>query len=293
MRRLARHGRRHVWLIQLALVSLVIGAILLMIPRVLADRAAHSDAFAFWTNSTDFRGEVVSVPPSEIMLYLNYHDGYSCAYYSDRADLITPEINRVAQFMRAFGAKIAFFTDTVTPTKITVDFSVKDIVDNHMEETSPLFEDKCLFSDPQIPPPQASGDIHRDILYSTQGDFFVDEHSKAVPLAVQLGVKYVIVAGMKCNLWMPALFEQFRTAGLSPIYMYDLSDVAFYREAQKEKLDTHVEALKHFWTWIVGHGYRIVNHFFLLDRHPPRNPITYKFDGNQDAYYFKNYFRRM
>jgi hypothetical protein len=68
--------------------------------------------------------------------------------------------------------------------------------------------------------------------------------------------------------------------------------VAFFRAAQREKIDTHVQALKVFWAWIVKHGFKIVNHFFLIDREVNLRPVGagIKWDGNKDAYYFKDYF---
>ena len=294
MRRVRAAWRRRcaatpqLWLLQFSLASLALGGVLITIPRLKWTRARGS--FEFWTNSTGFRGELVSVDPKEILLYLNYGNAYACPYYSDRADLIAPEINRLAQFMRTFGAKVVFFTDAVEPTH--VNGGELEARDNHLDETSPLLDDRCLFEDFDKAPAQKSAAIHREILYSLAGDAFVDEHWKVVRLAAELGAKYVIVAGMRCNYWVPALFEQLREAGMSPVYVNDLSDVAFYREAQKARLDTHVDALRHFWTWLVNHGYLLVNHFYLLDRNRAENPVAYKFDGNTDAYYFRDYFEK-
>jgi hypothetical protein len=187
---------------------------------------------------------------------------------------------------------VIFHTRTVPSSQTSTSIAIPEISDNHINETSPLLEDKCLFGDFDRFPIPSNGSIHRSIRYSTNSDWFADTHDRALKIVIDLNIEYLIVAGMKCNLWLPAFFEQLKELGIEPIYLYDLSDVAFLRAAQKEKIDTHVEALKKFWSWIIERGFKIVNHFFLIDREPLLRPKggSIKWDGNKDAYYFKDYF---
>jgi hypothetical protein len=187
----------------------------------------------------------ITADPYRLALYLNYFNQYPCPYYSDRADLIGPEVNRVAQLMRSFGSKIIFHTKTVPPTATSTTIFIPDIADNHINETSPLLEDKCLFGDFERNPVFVNGSIHRALRYSTSADFFADTHDMAVKIASDLNIEYLVVAGMKCNLWLPAFFEQLKSVGIEPLYLYDLSDVAFFRATQREQM-THMSRLSRF-----------------------------------------------
>jgi hypothetical protein len=121
--------------------------------------------FAFYANGTDFKGVLINTDPSTIGIYLNYFDQYPCPYYSDRADLIGPEINRMAQLMRSFGSKIIFHTWTVPATRTFTTRAIPNATDNHINETSPLLVDKCLFDDFNEHPAPSNGSIHHAILY--------------------------------------------------------------------------------------------------------------------------------
>ncbi|OHT07509.1 hypothetical protein TRFO_24255 [Tritrichomonas foetus] len=249
-------------------------------------------SFTFDVNISSKQQEKITVDPKKLGLYLNYHDTYSCPYYTDRVDLIAPEINRLAQFCRSFGITLIFNSLVEPPSKFT---KIKNLIENpplHLDETSPLVQDKCLYEDFDINPIYTNGTIHHEILYSTSSDLFVNNHSNSVHLAIEKGLTHIIVGGMKCNMWLPPLFEQFSSAGIQPIYLYDLSDVVFLRELQKEKLDTHMDALKHFWKWINKKYGMITNHFSLLDRPTLRQPLgrNTNFDRNVEAYLFKEYF---
>ena len=253
-----------------------------------------SSNFSFEYNTTSYSKQILSENPKNIAIYLNYFDCYECPYYTDRADLIAPEINRMAQMMRAFNIPIIFHTKTVKESSILDDVQngIKIGEDLHLEETSPLLDDKCLFNDYNDNPAQCNGSIHHDILYSTSTDYFVNSHEHAVDIILKLGVKYVITGGMRCNYWLPPFFEALKNNFVKPIYLYDLSDVAFFRAAQKKKLDTHTKALAHFWNWIMKNYGATVNHFSLIDRLIPKDNFgkKIKFDGNKDAYYFYEYF---
>lgn len=277
--------------------------------------------FILLVNKSKNSQETLQLDPSKIGLYLNYHDTYSCPYYTDRVDLIAPEINRLAQFCRALGISIIFNSKTDEPTKIDpqvkseVDETVKTRISLHLQETSPLVQDKCLYEDFDANPTYSNGSIHHQILYSTSNDLFVsineynhdlnsdnfeqidgsyskNSHIDVVYLAKQKHLTHLIVGGMKCNMWMSPLFEQLKEVGIQPIYLYDLSDVVFLRSAQQEKIDTHLIALRHFWTWINKKYGMIVNHFDILDRPfiPSSSGPNIYFDGNPNAYSFKEYF---
>jgi hypothetical protein len=247
--------------------------------------------FSFWANGTDFKGELVTINPPQLFFFFSYFDQYPCPYYADRADLIAPEINRLAQFMRSFGSKIIFHTKTVPRTTTATTVSIPAIADNHLSETSPLLDDKCLFDDYNEKPHPSNGSIHHDLLYATSTDFFADSPETALKIALEQKAQIIVTGGMKCNQWLPSFFEQAKAVGIEPLYLYDLSDVAYFRAAQQSKLETHVDALKFFWGWLVKKGCKIVNHFYLLDREPKFAPFAnFKFDGNTAAYYFKDYF---
>ena len=116
--------------------------------------------------------------------------------------------------------------------------------------------------------------------------------ANGVKLAKKLGVKNIIVGGMRCNFWLPPFFKSLKENGIKPFYIYDLSDVAYFRAAQRKKLDTHNKALEHFWKWVMSNYGAAVNHFSLIDRLIPRKNMGKKinFDGNKDAYYFIEYY---
>ena len=251
------------------------------------------ESFPIDVNTSSTQKKLITLNPKKIGLYLNYHETYSCPYYTDRVDLIAPEINRVAQFCRLFGFTVIFYSLNDAPSNYNVnnDNIPKD-PPLHLQETSPLVQDKCLYDDFEKNPAPENGSIHHDILYSTSYDLFVNKHINVVYLAIEKKLSHVIVGGMKCNMWLPPLFEQLRAAGIQPIYMYDLSDVVFFREAQIEKIDTHTNALQHFWKWINKEYGMIVNHFAILDRPPTLNlndqKITY--DKNTEAYDFSDFY---
>ena len=127
-------------------------------------------------------------------------------------------------------------------------------------------------------------------MFSSKSDYFVKDHNDGVKLAHQLGIKYLIVGGMRCNYWLLPFFRNLKLNNIQPIYIYDLSDVAYFREAQVKQLDTHTKALIHFWTIIVNEFKMAVNHFALIDRASNRNPPVIKFDGNLQAYYFMEFY---
>jgi hypothetical protein len=248
--------------------------------------------FSFYANATEFKGILITTEPSKLAFFFSYFDSYPCPYYSDRADLIAPEINRLAQFMRSFGSPIIFHTKTIPHTPPRTRVPIPAVTENHLNVTSPLLQDKCLFGDFDRHPAPSNGSIHHALLYATNTDLFADSPTTAAKLALDLGAEFLVVGGMKCNQWLPAFFEQLRAVKIEPIYIYDLSDVAFFRAAQKEKVDTHNDALKLFWAWIAAAGFKIVNHFVFLDRLPMVRPVGAggRFDGNKDAYYFKEFF---
>ncbi|KAK8893443.1 hypothetical protein M9Y10_021865 [Tritrichomonas musculus] len=285
-----------------------------------------SDQFSLIVNLSSSLQKTLSLNPQKVGLYFNYHNTYSCPYYTDRVDLIAPEINRISQFCLSFGMTIIFnsLTDAPTPINPTIksqiDQSINSKLPLHLDETSPLVKDNCLYEEFDTNPIPLNGSIHHDILYSTQSDLFVsvneydsidkpnkndkdevfnyencykyNSHINVVYLAKERGLTHLIVGGMKCNMWLPPLFEQLKKAGIQPIYLYDLSDVVFLRSAQLTALDTHTIALKKFWTWINEKYGMILNHFDILDR--PLSPKPFarntRFDGNQDAYSFREFF---
>ena len=208
-----------------------------------------SSFFSFKINTSINTESILEVNPNETALYLNYFDTYPCPYYSDRADLIAPEINRLAQMMRAFGMKIIFHTLTEKPSEITANIQTPE-TELNLEKTSPNLQDKCLYTDFDKTPAPSNGSIHHDIMFSSKSDYFVKDHNDGVKLAHQLGIKYLIVGGMRCNYWLLPFFRNLKLNNIQPIYIYDLSDVAYFREAQVKQLDTHTKALIHFWTII-------------------------------------------
>lgn len=259
-----------------------------------APKSDSVGSFDFWANGTNLKGQLISAKAQEIAMYVDVASGYPCPYYLDRADLVAPELNRVAQFMRSFGSKIIFQTGKVAPSKVKVNRDIPVVTDNHLDETSPLLEDRCLFDDYNKDPAPVDTAIHHAFMYSSQEDYFVNERENAIRLALDAGAKYLIVCGMNCNQWLPAFFEQARSVGLQPLYLYDISDVTYFRATQGKKLETHVAAIEHFYHWLIKQGYLIVNHFMLIDRHPiGKSPYEYHFDGNMQAHYFRDYFEPM
>lgn len=287
---------------------------------------SNREHFSLIVNLSSTEQKELSINPKNIGLYFNYHNTYSCPYYTDRVDLIAPEINRISQFCLSFGMTIIFNSLNDVPTSINP--SVKSQVDQlttsklplHLNETSPLVTDNCLYDEFNTNPIPLNGSIHHDILYSTKSDLFVaineydniddssksskdnninyeysyqyNSHINVVYLAKERGLTHLIVGGMKCNMWLPPLFEQLKAVGIQPIYLYDLSDVVFLRSAQSKVLDTHIIALRHFWKWVNKKFGMIVNHFDILDRALLDKPFetNAKFDGNQDAFSFREFF---
>jgi hypothetical protein len=231
-----------------------------------------------------------TIDPAKLALYLDFFDRYPCPYYTDRADLIAPEINRLAQFLRSFGSKVVLRTATVLPTPVSEVADLKNFTDNHMDDTSPLFADKCLFDEFTEHPARSSGAVHHDIRYSTASDLFADSHRHAARLGVQLNVSHVLVAGMLCNLWVPSFFETLTAAGIVPMWLTDLSDVAFHRPSQVGRLKTHSEAITLFQEWLLGRGYATVDHWSILAHAHPPSPAAVALDGNKAAFHFDWYF---
>lgn len=252
--------------------------------------SAADETFTFLVTSRA-SNETITVEPTKLGLFLNYKNTYTCPYYLDRADLIAPEINRLAQQLRAFGSHIIFQTESEAPTPTNSNVEVKEFP-LKLDKTSPLFKDKCLYGPYDEEPSPLDGKIHHDILYSTTTDYFVAQISKVVDVAIDLKLSHVIVGGMKCNLWLPPLFSQLKSYGIQPIYIYDLSDVAYHRETQINKIDTHTKALEHFRKYLLKNDFQIVNHFTFIDRPFPTKPLgrNIKFNGNSKAYYHEDYF---
>ena len=240
-------------------------------------------------------------------LYLNYQEQYSCPYYTDRADMIAPEINRLAQFLRSFGSPIIFYVDA---NAITFDFSDQyDDIDfdqkpspynseidisekQHLNETSPKFKDLCLFKDFDSAPLQPNYSVHHSIKYSTSSDYFISNHNDLIKKAKELKLSHVFLVGIRSNLWMTSLIENLQQSGIEPLYLWDLGDVAFSKETQSDVFETHNIAREHYLNYLIKHGVRIVNHYAILDRKYLDKPYgkDIDFDGNHDAYYFSHYF---
>lgn len=289
----------------------------------LGNNYSSLDKFSLIVNLSSTEQKEIIVNPQKIGLYFNYHNTYSCPYYTDRVDLIAPEINRISQFCLSFGMTVIFnsLSDVPTPINPSVKSQVDQLITSklplHLDETSPLVSDDCLYEEFNSNPIPLNGSIHHDILYSSKSDLFVavneyntidsqikndnfnnensyqyNSHINVVYLAKERGLTHLIVGGMKCNMWLPPLFEQLRAVGIQPIYLYDLSDVVFLRSAQSKVLDTHIIALRHFWKWVNKKYGMIVNHFDILDRALLAKPFetNAKFDGNQDAFSFREYF---
>ena len=264
-----------------------------------------NSGFIFEHNNSASSRTHIQIDPKKTALYLNYFDSYECPYYTDRADLIAPEINRLAQMMRAFGMSVIFYTHTVPESDLIqndidgkedekllmINEKPVDLSILKLDETSPKLEDKCLYTDYNNNPAPCNGTIHHDIKYSTKQDFFVSNHVHGVKLAKKLGIENLIVGGMRCNYWLPPFFEMLKNENIKTFYIWDLSDVAYFRASQLPKLDTHNKALAHFWTWVVKNYGATVNHFALIDRLVPKIPQKdFEFDGNPNAYYFYEYF---
>lgn len=272
-------------------ILLVVCGIFMMPHKKTYNYNTDPSQFSFEVNYTSKARQPITVNPEKMVMYLDYFNSYKCPYYTDRADLICPEINRLAQFMRGFGTKIIFHTLTEKPTKTKsrTDFDMN--IDLHLDETSPKLEDKCLYSDFNIKPAEENGSIHHDLKYSRNFDYFADTTETAAKIIEDLKVTHVIVGGMKCNYWLPRFIEHMKKIGVSLLYIYDLSDVVYFREAQVKVLDTHTKALSHFWNWVLKNGGAVVNHFSLLDRPIPKKSLSkdIDFDGNLDSYYFYEY----
>lgn len=251
-------------------------------------RTVTRKGFYFNYYGKNNRVSEIEIEPFNIGLFLNFHENYACPYYTDRADIICPEINRLAQVLRAFGSKIIFYTQEEMPFKTDSTNDNQYFDEQFLNETSPDLKDICLYSDYNEEPSIINTSIHHSILYSKESDIFVENYPSLIAVSKQFNITHLIVSGMHCNQWVPGLFQSLITAGVTPLYLYDLSDVTYSREAQIAHFTTHTEALKHFWVWIRDkYGY-MINHFSLLDRDPPpsNKRKVVNFDGNQNAFFF-------
>jgi hypothetical protein len=162
------------------------------------------------------------------------------------------------------------------------------VADEHLPETSPDFRDGCNFEEFTGTPTWGSGAIHHGVRYATRSDLFANSSDDAVRLAAHRGLTHVLVAGMRCNLWMPSFFEKLRRSGIRPLWVADLSDVAFYRRAQVGRFTTHTEATAHFANWLSEAGFATVSHWQLLNQADAgQNRVVY--DGNLNAFNFDWY----
>lgn len=245
------------------------------------------------TSSKEMAIELCDI--SNFGLYLNFQESYSCPYYSDRADLIVPEINRVAQFLRSYGSKIIFYDETKQEKKfLSRPYSKTDDNDpQDLKITSPYFVDKCLFSDFDVLPFQTNYSIHHGILYSSKFDHFLTSHYDLIDLAKALNLTHILMAGMRVNLWMTDLIKKLKKFNIEPLYLWDLNDVAYYKKTQNKVFETHVDAQKAYINYLINNSVRLVNHFSILDRPYLDQPYMADtiFDGNSNAYYFKHFFR--
>jgi hypothetical protein len=181
---------------------------------------------------------------------------------------------------------VVFFTSSHAQTPISGSIPVPEVSSNSIDDHSPGFDDRCIFDIFTW----SSTAIHRDLRYATGSDLFTDSEDHIVRLAVDRGWKYLIVSGMKCNLWVPSLFEKLKKSGIAPIWVSDLSDVAFYRPSQLTHFTTHRDAAISFEKWLLNQSFSIGNHWDLLDQDPPRSAKAVKFDGNMNAFLFDWYF---
>jgi hypothetical protein len=280
-------GRWRLSLPKLALVSLfsmLLTSTLFFI--FFTPQSSHN--LSFQVNQTDIPIPI-TLNPNTVALYLNFTDRYPCPYYSDRADFISPEVNRLAQFLRTFGVKIIFYTTSFPSTSVSGSIPVPEITTEHLSETSPGFQDFCIFEKFTDSPTWQNTAIHRNLLYSSSADLFVDSADQIVRLAIHRKLTHLMVAGMKCNLWIPSLFEKLKISGVNPIWIADLSDVAFYRKSQIDHFMTHLEAAARFRNWVSGRGYGVVNHWDVLNQQQPEIPKKVAFDGNWGAFFFDWY----
>jgi hypothetical protein len=95
---------------------------------------------------------------------------------------------------------------------------------------------------------------------------------------------------MKCNLRVPSLFEKLKKSVITPIWLSDLSDVAFYRTSQLTHFTPNKDAAISFETFLLNQNFSIGNHWDLFDHDLPRSAKAIEFDGNMNAFLFDWYF---
>jgi hypothetical protein len=136
------------------------------------------------------------------------------------------------------------------------------------------------FEDFTTNPALSNGAIQKEIRFSSQSDLFASFHDRGVKLAVGRNIGYLLVAGMRCNLWIPAFFEELKSASVIPILISDA------RASQLPNFTTHNEAILHFNGWLQWYGYSTVDHWDILIQKPLAGSDQVIPDGNKNAFYF-------
>lgn len=256
------------------------------------NQVTGSEEILLLINESTTKQQKLNFNSQDVGFYVDLFDSYECTYQTDRADILSTETNRMLQYMRTFGSKIIFHSlkNEESKARITDQKEIEEKYD-YLNDTAPLFKDICVFDRKITNPADSEGKIHHNILYSTINDYFAKDLQSVVKIAQSLKLSTIFVSGVRVNLWLPTLFDMMKSTHITPIYIYDFSDVAFDWESQHTAINSHKHANKFFAEWMLNHSYLSINHFEFYNLKPVDTKYyqNIQYDGNKKARFFNHF----
>ena len=240
-------------------------------------------------NSSRTEKEELMIKSSNLALLLYYPQSFPCPYFNDREELILPEVNRVAQYLRSIGSVIIFKTNSTKNIEINEHFNQIDEWDTHKNLMFQNNSKSCFFKGFDKKPMPFNEEIHQKILLSSGIDVLIQNFNDAVSVCHQKKVKFLLIAGMHSNEWAPFLIQILEKEEITPIFIHDISDVSYSHFIQRTIFPTHNDAIYHFNSFLVSKNVRMINHFDILSnfftKQCKTNKILYDINTNTSHHY--------
>ena len=218
-------------------------------------------------NKTKKETQELSINSKNLGLFLYYPQTFPCPYYNDREDLIIPEVNRIAQYLRSIGSTVIFKTNFTQNVDIKQNFEIinqNDEWESFLNVSLNLTENYCLFSKFTKKPLDSDESIHKNILVSSSSDIFLNNFQDLVFYCIDKKITHILLAGMHSNKWMPLLLQQLIKNNIIPIVIDDIIDVKYSYLSQYSIFPTHNDAIQNFISFILSKNILIINHFDIL-----------------------------
>lgn len=257
-------------------------------------RTKSNCEISFFINKSRLYEETITVKSKSIALLLYFPDSFPCPYDTDREELIIPEINKLAQYMRSIGSKVIFKTSMKKNVIVNNHIELKNIDEwNSSTLLNNYSKKSCLFSGFEKKTLEFNETVHHGILSSSNWDAYVNKFEDAVRYAYNINASYVLLCGMSSNEWMPIMAQQLNEKGIKPLIISDLTDVSYSHKTQVSIFPTHNSAIDYFIDFMYSKGVMTVNHYEILCNFLSAQciPIKHVFDtNNNNTYYYKYFF---